>query len=319
MKKHRTLIFAVCFLVLAISLFFTGDKKSSPQLSAVDKLIKKVNLVWKSEDPELHYQLKNKIQDKLSKLETDESENYYFWLLKARYSLVENLDVVLHKDGSRSSPSDEEGYRHVQKAQSLCKFDNSLKSKALQVEILLLEGNFLLRMDKSQKAANQLEKAWKLSEKNSQYCALKLSEAYIELSSEKPLDKETIKSYLEKSSAFAEKAKTLSMIASQVTSPDAYNQKALVLMRQKDYFSAEAELKEAIKLRPKFAKAHFNRGLCLAALSVQYNSGPKEHAVLFESYRTQLLREVEELRALDLKLSNDLFQHVYLNKLTKSK
>jgi len=319
LKKHLPLLIALSLLTLVIFLFTTSElKPTNRELKIIDDLLKQVNNPANNNSEQRMATIKN-IKTRLDDIQSKYAKHPNFYLLKARYCLLENKKSVTNTEGKVVNPSDIDGLAHIKKAKTLITAsDPSTKDEFTKTELTLFEARFLLRLNEPQKTLEVLRTLWD-NNPTIPHAALIMSQAHYKLSS---LEKNKEKEHLNQALLFVDQA--LKLVTTNITTkdkngiettvtetifPNAHNHRARIRMRQKKYLDANYDLIEAIKHRPNFAVAHFNRGLCLAYLSTLYSSDPKKE----ESYRNELLKEVEELRHLNPKLSLELYDNYYLN------
>lgn len=285
-----------------------------PDLKRVDKLIRKANAKIESGDMVESKKLATEAGEALKKLE-GKDDSYFFFLLKARYSLLEN-----EKSANGLSPSDQRGLTFVRQAKTKIPEGKSEDEKILlNKEFGMLEARLLLRMNDATQALPLLEQLWK-TDSSMRHTALMLSETYFKLATFEPKQEEP---HLIKALKFADQSILLSkVIRSKLDGdgkkidydvyvfPSGYNQRARVRMRQGAFLDAKLDLVTAIEQQPRFRVAHFNHGVCLAMLATTHekdSKNPKKYA----DYRTELLQVINTLRTLDPSLADKLYGEYY--------
>jgi tetratricopeptide (TPR) repeat protein len=195
----------------------------------------------------------------------------------------------------------------------LALYNDSNKREQLALwELHLLHGNLLMKLKHSREALGHLLQAWN-ENKKSKYIALNLSQAHMALLDEKNSQSKHLESALD----FANKALKLSEYQSNNLHPDsdsasswapAWNQRAVVYMRQKKYKKARLDLLKAIEIKPDFARAHYNLALCSSLLSLYYLSPQTKSGEKSISFRSEAIRAWQELKLLDPVMAKMLYE-----------
>jgi tetratricopeptide (TPR) repeat protein len=314
--KHLPL--AISLLLLTSMIYLFSSAEVSPlgaKLRQVDKLLIEAELKRDEGQVKEGFEAIAKA-GKILKEMKDRNKSHFFYLLKARYSLVENERP---KEKGGISPSDQRGLTYVRQAQQLIPEDTKPLDRNLLIkEMGLLEARFLLRMQDTLQALPLLQKIWEM-DKKMRHTAFMLSETYFKLASfeEKKAEKHLIEalSYADKSIELSKierkrRKKDGSEEAYMVFQfPSGFNQRARVRMRQGAYLDALLDLDQALKQKPGFTVARFNRGVCLGMLSSTHerDKDPKK----YEDYRTELMREIIALRRSSPRDADELFRRFY--------
>ncbi|MGE4157800.1 MAG: tetratricopeptide repeat protein [Planctomycetota bacterium] len=278
--KGPTLLASLALLGVSALMFHSCTKKDD--LNRLDRLLGRARLADDLDKTEEHQRLMVDLDREFAALGSASDADHRAWILRARlFSMKGQVQDAL---------------KCLQEARRLAALPEAHVTPGLEWEIPLMEGHLLQVSGKPQEALAPLRQALALRP-DSSHVRLNLSEA---LRQSAPVEggQEILRE------AFTHASKSVEL----KPSPATYNEKALVLLRMKDYAEARECLLKALTLSPRDPKCLYNLAITSARLSQDYAAPPSpDGKTLVESYRQEAIRTWEELRHADKKLADKLY------------